>query len=405
MARYGFAAAGLLGLLPALGHALQGLPVPISQLRKQTGDHFTLQSAGVTDAVAADYPAHTLAVPVDHFHNDSRYEPHSDETFDLRYWFDAQFYKAGGPVIVLSAGETSGVGRLPFLQKGIVYQLAKATGGVGVILEHRYYGESWPVKDSSTENLRFLTTDQALADTAYFAQHVVFPGLEDVDLSANGTAWVAYGGSYAGAFVAFLRVLYPDVFWGAISSSGVTKAIWDYWEYFTAATVFGPEECIATAKKLTHALDNILIGKKGTEWPDRLKAAFGFAPQISDPDLASLTIGGLYDLQSYNWDPEIGQTSFFRYCDTLTNDSVVYDFMEEKREEALALLEAGGYGDEADALVNRTLNWIGETGKFGATLAADCGGPVEECLSTASVQETAEGVEEWKSWPWQYCTQ
>lgn len=69
-------------------------------------------------AAAIDYPAHNFSVPVDHFHNESRYAPHSDESFNLRYWFDASNYKPGGPVIVLQSGETSGVGRLPFLEKG-----------------------------------------------------------------------------------------------------------------------------------------------------------------------------------------------------------------------------------------------------------------------------------------------
>jgi Serine carboxypeptidase S28 len=160
------------------------------------------------------YPEHHIAVPIDHFHNDSRYEPHSDATFNLRYWFDASNYAPGGPVIVLQSGETSGVGRLSFLQKGLLQQLAKATYGIGVVLEHRYYGTSMPTSDLSTENLRFLTTDQALADEVYFAQHVVFPGLEDKNLTAPNTAYIGYGGSYAGAFNAFLRKLYPDTFWG-----------------------------------------------------------------------------------------------------------------------------------------------------------------------------------------------
>jgi hypothetical protein len=84
------------------------------------------------------YPAHNLSVPIDFFHNDTRYEPHSNGTFNLRYWFDASNYKPGGPVFVLLSGETDGANRLPFLQKGIVAQVAAATGGVGVILEHRY---------------------------------------------------------------------------------------------------------------------------------------------------------------------------------------------------------------------------------------------------------------------------
>lgn len=92
-------------------------------------------------------------------------------------------------------------GRLPYLQKGILGQLAQATKGIGVVLEHRYYGASIPTPDMSTENLRFLTTDQALADTAFFAENVVFEGLADLDLTAPNVPYIAYGGSYAGAFV------------------------------------------------------------------------------------------------------------------------------------------------------------------------------------------------------------
>lgn len=156
-------------------------------------------------------------MPIDHFHNDSTYEPHSDDVFNLRYWFDASYYVDGGPVIVLQSGETDATARLPYLQKGLLHEMIMATNGIGVVLEHRYYGNSWPVPDLSTENLRFLTTDQALADEAYFAQNVVFEGLEDKNLTAGNVPYIGYGGSYSGAFNAFLRKLYPDVFWGRSS--------------------------------------------------------------------------------------------------------------------------------------------------------------------------------------------
>lgn len=32
------------------------------------------------------YPAQNFSIPVDHFHNKSKYEPHSDEMFNNRYW-------------------------------------------------------------------------------------------------------------------------------------------------------------------------------------------------------------------------------------------------------------------------------------------------------------------------------
>lgn len=158
---------------------------------------------------------------MDHFHNISVYAPHSNAKFPLRYWFDASHYKKGGPVIVLQGGETDGSERLPFLQKGLLAQLAQATNGIGVILEHRYFGTSFPTPDLSTENLRFLTTEQALADQVFFAEHVEFPGFERQNLTAGNVAYYAYGGSYAGAFVAFLRKLYPDIYWGTFQIQGV----------------------------------------------------------------------------------------------------------------------------------------------------------------------------------------
>lgn len=230
------------------------------------------------------YPEYNLSVPIDHFHNDSLYEPHSDDSFNLRYWFDASHYKEGGPVFVFESGEDDAQPRLPILNKGIIYQLAKATNGIGVILEHRYYGSSQPFRDLSTKHLRFLTTDQALADTAYFAQNIVFKGLEEKNLTSHTTPWIAYGGSYSGAFVAFLRKLYPETFFGAISSSGVTEAIVDYWRYYEPIRKHGPEQCILNTQLLTNAMDNIFLKDKNKHLRPTLKTVFEL-PQIpSDHD-------------------------------------------------------------------------------------------------------------------------
>ena len=65
-------------------------------------------------------------------------------------------YQAGGPVIVLDSGESSGTERLPYLDTGIVDILANATGGLGIVLEHRYYGESVPVLNFTTDSLRYV---------------------------------------------------------------------------------------------------------------------------------------------------------------------------------------------------------------------------------------------------------
>ncbi|KAK7748724.1 hypothetical protein SLS53_000747 [Cytospora paraplurivora] len=389
----------------------------VSELReKSTRDALLqdeyLQRLSTRQYTAADvdpsllYPAYNLSVPIDHFHNDSLYEPHTNDTFNLRYWFDASYYQAGGPVIVVQSGETSGVDRLPYLQKGILSILAQATGGVGVVLEHRYYGTSFPLPDLSVESLRFLTTDQSVADMAYFAQNVEFPGLEGLNLTAPDTPYIAYGGSYAGAFVAFLRKLYPDVYWGAISSSGVTEAIYDFWEYYEAARIFAPGDCANTTQKLTNVIDNILIGKNETEYVQRLKDAFGLGNVTRSDDFAAALVGGISGLQSTNWDPALNDTSYGTYCNALSSDVLLYESTAPKRDEATELLNVGGYGDEVDTLTTRLLNYIGY---INSTVVAGCVGQASQdaCLTNynRSFYRQDDISQTWRSWPWQYCTE
>lgn len=302
------------------------------------------------------YPEHNISVPIDFFHNDTRYEPHSNGSFNLRYWFDDTYYKPGGPVFVLLGGETDGAGRLPFLQKGIVHQVIKATNGLGVILEHRYYGTSFPVDDLTTENLRFLSTEQALAEVDFFARNVKFAGHEDKDLTSPSTPWVVYGGSYAGAQAAFLRVTYPETFWGAISSSGVTKAIYDFWEYFEPIRLFGPPDCIKNTQTLTDVVDKHLLGNN-TESIQTLKNVFGLGNITDNRDFAN-QLTGVYGWQSTNWDPEINGASFYNYCRNVTQSfDRAEPATESLRPTVAGLVSAAGYGN--DTLVqNITLNAI-----------------------------------------------
>ncbi|OQU96945.1 hypothetical protein CLAIMM_02951 [Cladophialophora immunda] len=324
------------------------------------------------------YPAHYISMPVDHFHNESRYEPHSNKTFNLRYYFDATYYKPGGPVIVLQSGEADASTRLPYLQKGIVYQLASALNGIGVVLEHRYYGKSFPTPDLSTENLRFLSTDQAVADQAYFASHIVFPGLEHLNLTAPGTPYLAYGGSYSGGIAAFLRKLYPEIYWGAISSSGVTEAIYDYWEYYEPVRQYGPPACIAAQTKLINIMDNILQ-KNDAKTVALLKKGFGMQTLTHNDDLANIASGGVGWWQSRNWDPAVNSPEFSYYCGNISSDTLLWPSYAAMKSNATALINAGGWGNESAQLLNPMLNWMAWTND---SYVGSCDGSLDECYGT-----------------------
>ncbi|KAF1831398.1 peptidase S28 [Decorospora gaudefroyi] len=350
------------------------------------------------------YPERNISVPVDYFHNDTRYEPHSNASFNLRYWFDDTYYKPGGPVFVLLGGETDGAGRLKFLQKGIVHQVIKATNGMGIILEHRYYGKSFPVPDLTTANMRFLSTEQALADVDYFARNVQFEGI-DASLTAPSTPWIVYGGSYAGAQAAFLRVVYPETFWGAISSSGVTTAIYDYWEYLEPARLYGPPDCIKNTQLLIDVVDGILVRQNDTALTQSLKDAFGLGDITDDRDFAN-QLGGVFGLQSTNWDPDESSSSFFKYCQKITTQEPTA--MEYLRPTVASLVYAAGYPNDT-VVQNITLNaisWIGSTAVIAWRRSLETQDAYFTSLNATALQQyTSLEDYSWTSWPYQVCTE
>lgn len=312
-------------------------------------------------------------------------------------------------MFLLAAGETFGDDRLPILQKGIIHQLAEATNGFAVVLEHRYYGTSFPVPNLSVSNLRFLTTEQALADTKYFAENIVFPGLEHHNLTSKDAAWIGYGGSYAGAFVAFLRVLYPNVFFGAISSSGVTKAIIDYWEYWEPIRLYGPKECISFTQDLIELVDHVLLTPEKSHLIPTLKSVFGFPNITHDNDFAAiLTDFGVGGWQSRNWDPAISGRSFEHYCGKVTNLKVVYPGTESLRPAVVRLLEDAFPYDTSSADVDQLLNFIGWAN---VTIVQSCPpafGSQDDCFGTHndSVWQNDDLDQQgWRSWIYQVCTQ
>ena len=71
----------------------------------------------------------------------------------------------------------------------------------------------------------------AIADNAYFAQHVKIPGVNGT-LNAPDAPWILYGGSLAGAQTAFSLNQYggdgSGLLWGGVASSATSKAVLAY---------------------------------------------------------------------------------------------------------------------------------------------------------------------------------
>ncbi|KIK69784.1 hypothetical protein GYMLUDRAFT_34181 [Collybiopsis luxurians FD-317 M1] len=353
-------------------------------------------------AFAVDKPEFTalwFEQPLDHFDKSIK------DTFKQRYWINKRHFKpgTGAPVIVLDGGETSGEDRLPFLDTGIVEILARETQGLGVVLEHRYYGESIATGNLTTDSLRFLNNAQSAADSANFMSHVKFPGIEE-DLTAPGTPWIYYGGSYAGARAAHMRILYPDLVYGAIASSAVTHASILNWEYMDIIRRYADPKCSEHLQNSIKTIDSILDHRVLAK---PLKRLFGVHGLKRDVDFVSLVESPLGSWQAKVWDPKVGSTTFDDFCEFLSkplghklNPEVDVAELGFGHPERMVSLPGGL---KLDFAVVNYGTWIKEN------IVSKCPeeNTQEECFGTfddAQYKDTSLG-ETWRLWQFQVCTE
>ncbi|CAD6886895.1 unnamed protein product [Tilletia laevis] len=287
------------------------------------------------------YGPHTFTQPLDHFHSTTK------ATFKQRYWISTKYYnessKSPTPIYVVDGGETSGVNRIPFLEHGILDLLAEATGGISIVLEHRYYGTSKPrLRDIGNKTywdvdaLRWLTNEQALEDSAHFMRNIKLPGIASASaqnkLTADKTPWIYIGGSYAGARAAHMRVLYPDIVFGAISTSGVSAAIDSFPQYYYPIARGADPACTQAIQAAIGAFDAIAVPafygstKESTvqqkKKEDALRTLF-HAKDLDWDDLANLLSSQLGYYQALNWDPAVSSPGWDQFCDVMTNKTAI----------------------------------------------------------------------------------
>jgi hypothetical protein len=251
--------------------------------------------------------------------------PHENGTFKHRYYIESSYYQRGGPIFLYVAGETSIEDVVDILDNGfILKKLLQEFNGIGVILETRGYGTSWPYNTSTTDELRYLTTEQIIADNDYFARNVQLPGIDN--LNAPKTPWIALGASYPGALTAFTVKTYQNTFLGGIASSALIYGQIEYPGFYDPIQLLGPQDCIASINDIVDNID-YLVQAKNTPALEQLKAIFGLSALEDIRDFAqtiAFPIGGplFYPIstwQEINWSPKYDQRNFFDFCRNVTD--------------------------------------------------------------------------------------
>ncbi|KAJ8962947.1 hypothetical protein NQ314_005664, partial [Rhamnusium bicolor] len=155
---------------------------------------------------------------LDHF------DPTNTMTWSQRYYTNNGFYDPSkrNIVFLMIGGESAASSA--WMNYGPWVASARKYHALLFQLEHRFYGSSQPFSDLSLENLRYLSSQQALADLAYF----IVSMNEKYQLSSD-VKWILFGGSYSGSLAAWMRVKYPHLVHGVMSASGPLLAKLDFY--------------------------------------------------------------------------------------------------------------------------------------------------------------------------------
>lgn len=188
-----------------------------------------------------------------------------------RYYVDQTHWcGAGCPVFVYIGGEGP---QGPPSSRLFMTTLAAEAGAMTVALEHRFFGESYPTPDMSLDNLKYLTSAQALADLARFIQYLKSAGPSDtaskpalkLQASAANSKFVTFGGSYPGNLAAWFKLKFPALTVGSVASSAPVFAEYDYDQYAQVVGsalanpgIGGSEECAAKITQGVNALQRLV---------------------------------------------------------------------------------------------------------------------------------------------------
>ncbi|KAH7109986.1 serine-type peptidase-like protein [Dactylonectria macrodidyma] len=243
-------------------------------------------------------------------------------TFRQRYWYGTQYWKGpGSPIIFYNPGEQSGDGfNISFpTSKRLPGLFAEQLGGAVVIMEHRYWGESSPFQELTSENLQYLTLENSIKDNVYFANNFKPPFDGSGGSAPDKAPWIFSGGSYPGALAGWLASVEPGTFWAYHGTSGVVQAVGDFWQYFRPVMEATPRNCSKDLGKVINYIDHVLLHGSKTE-KKKLKAKF-LLSGLEDADFASALENGPWSWQSTQFYSEKvqGYNSYHQFCDYIEN--------------------------------------------------------------------------------------
>jgi hypothetical protein len=265
----------------------------------------------------------------------------------------------------------------------------------------RYYGESQPFPDTDTlssDDYRFLTLNQSLADLPFFAANFSFDTYPAADLRPTSTPWIMVGCSYSGTRAAFSRAKYPETFFAAFAESTVVQLEIEVDGYGTelhrSLVDHGYANCSTDLHSLLEYVDNQLDHAESSVSIKEQYFGAG-AASISNKDFATAILSLFMYFKG--WGIKDGKPSIVAICDYLEHIPAVY-----------ATTPAAASADFHDprSISDRLASWPDFLTHVNKVYKTSCNRTGASVLNNCSLSEESPynhaGA---KSWLWQQCTE
>uniref|UniRef100_A0AAG5CU36 Prolylcarboxypeptidase n=1 Tax=Anopheles atroparvus TaxID=41427 RepID=A0AAG5CU36_ANOAO len=282
----------------------------------------------------------------------NHFDPQDRNTFEFNYLTNDQYYREGGPLFVVVGGHR------PinpyFMEDSHFRDIAAMQGAMLATNEHRYFGTSSPVEDYSTENLRFLRSEQVLFDLIEWIDFLRREVMNDPNAKV-----ILHGFGYGGALASWARQKFPNIIDGAWASSATVRATVDFSEFVedfgNTIRIKGSEECHNAIFRAFHTAENLLDAGR----TDLVSSMFNTCDDIDAEN--SLQVELFLHLMVLSLElsmfDDFDLENFDRVCDQLTDDQY------ETSMEALAAFLKNRYSDVRDCFDLSFENFISILGE------------------------------------------
>jgi serine protease 16 len=242
-----------------------------------------------------------------------------------------------------------------------VYTLAQQHNALLVNVEHRFYGQSYPTLNMTTENLEYLSSQQALADLARIINYL------RKMYKAEDSKIITVGGSYPGNLAAWFKLKYPHVVIGSIASSAPLTSDLDFSEYMDVVgesiIYFSGQKCYDTFEKAALKIADLASGGVNSKGWQTLQYDFKTCSAMaSEADLSILLsdlMGNIQGTVQYN-NEHNGVMNITDICATMNGGTDPYTqfvaLAAQYRAQSGLTCEDASWNDYIDIISNSSYN-------------------------------------------------